>query len=107
MFVVPATPVLRADYRVGWDLLNFCTGCSDRTFRLNIYTAGGGSLLDTRVVEVLPAGTEVFDTGNRVMSVDLSAFTGFTVFINFEFEVPDVSSGPAFLQLDNVRFEAP
>ncbi len=105
VFVVPATPFLRADYRVAWNLVDFCTGCLDRTFRLNIYAPGGAFLIDSRVVDVLPGGTTLLDSGDRLMNVDLSAFAGTPVFINFEFEVPEPSTGPAFLQLDNVRFE--
>jgi hypothetical protein len=35
--------IIDFDYRAAWDLVNYCFGCSDRIFDVNIEVAGGGA----------------------------------------------------------------
>ncbi|MGH1347965.1 MAG: hypothetical protein ACRBN8_40800 [Nannocystales bacterium] len=92
---------LEFDYRVAWDLLNEAEATIDRTFEVRIEPAGGGAPMETVLVE-----TAAFDTTGDVTdagSVDVSAYAGQTVFINFVWTVPEDFSGPARAELDNVR----
>ncbi len=92
---------LEFDYRVAWDLLNEATALVDRTFEVHIEPAGGGKPIETALVETAAFGT-VGDVGNSG-SVDVSAYGGQTVFVNFVWTVPEDFSGPARAELDNVR----
>ena len=92
---------LEFDYRVAWDLLNEGDALVDRSFEVHIEPEGGGEPLETTVIE-----TAAFDTVGDVSdsgSVDISAYGGQTVFVNFVWTVPEDFSGPARAELDNVR----
>jgi hypothetical protein len=99
--------IIEFDYRAAWDLVNFCFGCSDRIFDVNIEVAGGGANLDSFNILTATAGTVELDTGDVTGVVDLSAFVGQTIRLSFDFFVPENFTGPAFFQLDNIRVAAP
>ncbi len=107
--VIGSGEMLLFDYRAGWDLFTFCTGCSDRTFDVSIEPAGGGAALATFNVLTAVAGTTTFfnspnnDTGALEGMVDLTPFAGTDARVNFRWTMPDAFSGPANGQLDNVR----
>jgi hypothetical protein len=104
--VVAAGDILSFDYRAGWDLLSFCSGCGTRTFDVSIEPAGGGIPLTTvNLIAALP-GTQTFgpnsDIGPMSGSLDLTPFAGVDARVNFTWFMPDAFSGPANAQLDNV-----
>ncbi|ARU58075.1 hypothetical protein OLMES_4057 [Oleiphilus messinensis] len=94
------------DYRAAWNLIDFCIGCVDRIFDVNIEIAGGGANLASFNILSATSGTTVLDTGDLVGSFDLSSFVGQTVSINFDWFVPENFTGPAFFQIDNIRSTA-
>ena len=95
--------ILTFDWRAGWD---FTEGipATVRILDLVVQPAGGGSPLST--TNILTADPEVnmvlLDTGPNSDSIDLSAFAGSSIRINFLSIIPDEFSGPAHLQIDNV-----
>lgn len=93
------------DYRAAWDLLNEAPSMLDRTFEVHIEPAGGGMPMETILVETAMAMT-VGDTGLSSTTIDLSAYEGQTIFIDFVWTVPEDFSGPAQAELDDVRIEA-
>ena len=95
--------LLSFDYRVGWDMLNYGGSSLDRVLALNVYQAGTFSQLGGFELLRLPARTRNSDTGNFLGSVDLSSFSGQSIRISFDAQVPQSFTGPAFFQLDNVR----
>lgn len=106
---VPVTavePFVRFDYRAGWDLQIFNVSTQARTFAVTIEPAGGGPVLQKTVILTAAAQTKTLDTGPLIGSVDLSAYVGTTVRVCFDLMVPEVNTGPAFFQLDNVRTAA-
>ncbi len=90
------------DYRAAWDMFNFPGSTQDRLFQVRIEPFGGGPPTQTTTILTATAGTVVTDTGNLVGIVDLSAFAGTAVRINFHWIVPESFTGPGFFQLDNV-----
>ncbi len=94
------------DYRGGWDMMNFPGSTQNRVFSVEVEPAGGGPAMQTDVVLVAQAGTSQLDTGPASATVDLSAFGGQTVRVSFEWFVPEIYTGPAFFQLDNVQIMA-
>lgn len=106
IFVTAASTIL-FDYRAAWNLIDFCSGCANRLFDVNIEVAGGGANLASFSLLTALAGTTNLDTGNLQGSVDLSAFMGQNVRLSFDFFIPDNFSGPAFFQLDNVHSVVP
>jgi hypothetical protein len=99
--------IIEFDYRAAWNLVDFCSGCSDRIFDVNIEVAGGGANLDSYNFLTATAGTIELDTGDITGVVDLSAFVRQTVRLSFDFFVPQYFTGPAFFQLDNIRVTGP
>ncbi len=95
--------LIEFDYRAAWDLVNFCFGCQDRIFDVNVEVAGGGANLASFNVLTATAGTLELDTGDLTGVVDLGAFVGQTIRLSFDFFVPQNFTGPAFFQLDHVR----
>lgn len=91
------------DYRAAWDLTFDANNIIDRTFDVNIETAGGGANLANFNILIANAGTQILDSGDVFASVDLSGFVGQTVNLNFDWFIPQQTTGPAFFQLDNVR----
>ncbi len=102
---IPAdhSAILTFDWRAGWD---FTQGspATVRTLDLVIEPGGGGNPLSTtNILTADPAVNMVLlDTGPNSDSVDLSAFAGSSIRINFLSTIPDYFSGPAHLQIDNV-----
>ena len=95
------------DYRGAWELIEFCGGCSlNRTFDVNFEFSGGGAHLANFNILPAPIHTSVLDTGALTASVNLSAFLGQTVRLNFDWHIPEDMTGPGFFQLDNVRSTA-
>ncbi len=103
-FTVPVTGEtgIIFDYRAAWDL-EMIPATIDRTFSVNIEPAGGGVPLQTNVILTATADTLISDTGILPGFVDLTPYAGTTIFINFDWWVPEDDSGPAFFELDNVR----
>ncbi|MCH7807946.1 MAG: hypothetical protein IIB60_01870 [Planctomycetes bacterium] len=92
------------DYRAAWRLT--FGAVLDRTFEVVIRPFGGGPPLEApQLFLVAQAPTTVFDTGDLVGEVDVSAFAGEDVRISFEWWVPENFTGPAFFQLDHIRCE--
>ena len=96
------------DWRAGFDLVTYCNGCTgDRTFSVHIEPAGGGSALQTDLIHTAVHNTQNFDTGPMSASVDVSAFSGQTVRVVFDWWIPENFTGPGACQVDNVRFGGP
>ncbi len=94
------TVIWEFDYRASWDLTYGAT--VNRTFWANIEPAGGGTPLQTNLILTAPANTTVYDTGNLSGLLNISAFAGTTVRLNFTWFVPENFAGPAQFQLDNI-----
>jgi hypothetical protein len=90
------------DYRAAWDLATY-GATLDRTFEVYIEPQGGGVPLQTELITTLTAGTSNFDSGDLVGTVDLTDHAGSIVYVRFVFTVSESYSGPAFVQLDNIR----
>lgn len=93
------------DYRLAWDMLNLAPSMLDRTFEVRIEPEGGGDPLEVVLVETAAAMT-VGDTVVADYTVDLGAYAGDTVYINFVLTVPENYTGPGRAELDNVRVVA-
>jgi hypothetical protein len=96
---------LTFDYRGAWNLTFGAT--QNRTFEVRIEPSGGGSPRQTFPVLVAFAGEVMTDTGPRSQTLDLSAFAGQAVRVNFVWTIPESFTGPAFFQLDNVVLTGP
>lgn len=94
-------PTLEFDHRAAWDLT--FGGVISREFRVNIEPFGGGGNLQTTLILSAVNGTTVLDTGPLSETVDVSAFLGLPVRVSFDWSVPEIFTGPAAAQLDNVR----
>jgi alpha-tubulin suppressor-like RCC1 family protein len=106
VLVTATEPFVRFDYRAGWDMLGSNGSTKARTFSVTIEPAGGGPVLQKIVILTAAPQTKTLDTGPLVGSVDLSAYVGTLVRVCFDLIVPEVNTGPAFFQLDNVRTAA-
>ncbi len=95
---------LQFDYRAAWDMTFGAT--QDRQFEVHVEPAGGGAPLATFPVLTAPAPTTMADTGDDTGQIDLSAFSGQSVRINFVWNIPELYTGPGFFQLDNVELRA-
>jgi hypothetical protein len=103
--VVTATSnLLSFDYRAIWDLVTFCSACSDRLFNVLVTPSGGAPLGSFNFITAF-ANTAV-DTGQLAGTLDLPAFMGINIRLVFELNVPNNFSGPAQWQLDNVTLGA-
>ena len=122
-------PVLLFDYRAGWNRIPYgdvdsggaaIQGVSrDRHFGVLVKDLDGRVLGDQLILTMpgaetgpLGASTQSYgpvepDTGLLVGTVDLSAFAGQAVIIEFLWTVPDGQTGPALFQLDNIRLVQP
>lgn len=90
------------DYECAWDMASF-GATEDRTFEVNIEPSGGGAPLQTDLILTAEAGTTAIPSSPGLVGlVDVSAFAGQAVRISFDWFVPQVFTGPAFCQLDNV-----
>ena len=84
----------------GAAVLNY-SGAIAREFNVNIRDSAGGTLLDSTNIVSIGLGQD--DTGIvSGQTVDVSAFIGSTVNIEFEWTVPEPFAGPAGAFLDNV-----
>ena len=90
------------DYRAAWDLLHF-GAMQNRTFDFQLLNPSNSNVLfDTNILTAF-AGTVVDDTGPLSASVDVSAFAGQSVILQFALHIPESFVGPGQFQLDNVR----
>jgi hypothetical protein len=96
---------LNFDYRAAWDLASF-GATLDRRFEVHVEPSGGGGALQTDVILTAPAFDLTPDTGDLEGIVDLSAFAGQAIRVNFVWVIPESFSGPGFFQLDNVSIGA-
>jgi len=100
--VADVTSVLSFDYRAAWDMVTFCGGCSlDRMIEVNIEDLAGNNL-ETIPVLTAAAGTANPDTGDTMVTIDLAAYLGTDIRIGIDSFIPEVNTGPAFVQIDNV-----
>ena len=95
------TAELTFDYRAGWDMTLGSPATLPRMINLNIETPGG-TLLQTENVLTALAGSVNLDTGDRTFRLDLTEYAGTTVVIAIEATVPESSTGPGFVQYDNI-----
>jgi hypothetical protein len=72
-------------------------------FSVRIESTDGANLATDPFVTAAVHGTRVNGTGGATQAIDLSAFTGQTVFVRFHWSVREDYTGPGFFQLDNVR----
>jgi hypothetical protein len=98
--VTAGATTLRFDYRGGWDLTYGAT--IDRTFSVEILDTSGSVLASTTLLTAV-AGATVNDTGIQAGAINLSAYQGTAIRIQFRWNVPQNYTGPAHFQLDNVR----
>lgn len=74
------------------------------TLDVNIRDASSGSVLQsTNIIEYLYLGDRFYDSGLINASVDVSAFLGQSVRIEFLWTIPDDTAGDGAAFLDNVR----
>jgi uncharacterized membrane protein len=101
-FAVPVgNPYMVFNYRASWDMTYGATQA--RTFSVNVEPSGGGIPLFSQVLMTAEPSTTVYDTGVQMGVVDLSAFAGTTVYIEFDWWVPESGTGPALFELDNIQ----
>jgi len=100
--IVEGNAILDYDYRVGWDLEFAPMGSLDREFELRVEPAGGGVPLQVIPEFTANVGVTNVDTGDLQGQLDMSAFDGQIVFLRFVWTVPEMFTGPAQFQLDNV-----
>lgn len=98
---------VKFDYRVAWDLLSF-GATLNRTFAVEIEPAGGGIPFASFTIFTAVAGTTGgtspnSDTGPLTGTVDLTPFAGISIRAEFVWEIPEMLSGPANFQLDDVQ----
>lgn len=77
-------------------------GSQTRAFNVNIRDANTNIILQTDNLAAFPANGGQFDTGIIFENIDVSAFTGQTQTIEFEWIVPEAFTGPGGAFLDNV-----
>lgn len=97
---------LSFDYRAGWDMLLTGNATLDRTFDVVVRDPSSGAALQTSNLLTATANTTLTDTGPMNGSVDLATFLGQTVTVSFEWTIPEIFTGPAFFQLDNITCPA-
>lgn len=99
------TNLLSFDYRAAW-MMSPYGGTIDRTFSLNVFQQGTFSLIGANEILRARKLTDNFDTGALSTSINLSSFIGQSIRISFDAVIPQNFTGPAFLQLDNVRLSS-
>ncbi len=95
------TATLTWDENLDYNLLDFCNGCSNRIYEVQVRD------LSDNVLEVLTGVTAtagVLENDNAWVSqtADLSAYAGQDIRIAYWQSMPDENSGPAKFALDNV-----
>ncbi len=93
-------PILSFDYRAAWRLP---ADKQPKVFSVNLEPPGGGRVLQSFPILVVPPGTTNLDTGPLSAVLDLSDYAGQSIRLAFDAEVPERLAGPALLQLDNVQ----
>lgn len=101
-----SSAILSFDYRAGWNMLDYGGSTQARVFSVVLRPAGGGGVIAAfEILRANPA-TRVYDTGSLAGTVDLSAYVGTNARLSFESYIPQSFTGPAFMQLDNVKLTA-
>jgi len=97
--------ILTWDENIDYNLADFCTGCSNRIYEVQIRDLSNNVL---EVINQVTATAGVIDNDNvwNSLSADLTAYIGQTIRIAFWQQVPNPSSGPAKFALDNVSLAA-
>lgn len=99
--LIDETGYLSFDYRAAWRLSGGSS--QDRIFSVNIHD--GGDITTFTILSTDFASTlYVPDTGALSATLDLSAWVGSTITMEFEWYVPEYFTGPAAFQLDNIQF---
>jgi hypothetical protein len=105
----PALATLSWRERIQW---NFGIGgfaTLPRTYHVEVYDPATNTLIAT--LFTFSTGTQATnptgDTGWQVHAADLSAHAGSTVRLRFREEIPQSFTGPAQLEIDDVRFGPP
>ncbi len=100
---IPAglTATLSWDENLDYNLLDFCNGCSNRIYEVQVRD------LSDNVLEVLTGVTAtagVLENDNAWVSqtADLSAYAGQDIRIAYWQNIPELATGPAKFALDNV-----
>ena len=91
---------LTFNFRAGWNISSAAMG---RTFDVTVRDPLTGSLLQSERALTITPGIFVSDTGTRIGQLDLSQWVGQTVRVGFEVMIPESFTGPALLQIDNLR----
>jgi len=100
-----ADAMLSWDENIDYNLSDFCGGCSDRIFEVQVRDLGGNVLEVVHQVTAI-AGTTDDDNAWNSASADLSAYAGQSVRIAFWQMIPDPFSGPAKFALDKISLVA-
>jgi len=98
---VTSSSIITFDYRAAWQTT--FNASLERNFFVSIEESGGGVVFETFNILTVPINDTISDTGDLFGSIDLSAYNGQTINLNFVWDVPENFTGPAFFQLDNVR----
>jgi hypothetical protein len=98
-----SSAILTFDYRAGWNMLDYAGSTADRVFTVQVRPEGGGNSLASFEVLRAPFGTVKLDTGPQTATINLAPFVGTSVRISFEAFIPQNFTGPALMQVDNVR----
>jgi hypothetical protein len=105
----PALATLNWRERIQW---NFGIGgfaTLPRTYHVEVLDPSTNTLIAT--LFTFSTGTQATDptgdTGWQVHAVDLAAFAGSTLRLRFREEIPEAFTGPAQLEIDDVRFGPP
>ena len=92
-------------YRVGWNTFG-SAATSNRTFRVRVQSAGGGSeLFSTNLVSVAPNDFSL-QVASTPVTLDLTAFAGRSIRLAFVTDIPFGDAGNGSFQLDDVRVVA-
>ncbi|MAE68181.1 MAG: hypothetical protein CMJ18_28355 [Phycisphaeraceae bacterium] len=106
--VIPrGTATLDFDWRAGWDFRFGGTVTEPRTFNVNVEPFGGGATLHSFSILTTGVGPQVnLDTGVQSESLDMNAFTGQAVRLNFDALVPQALTGPGHMLVDHIRLNS-
>ncbi|MEM9492684.1 MAG: hypothetical protein AAGC55_26285, partial [Myxococcota bacterium] len=97
--------ILSFDYRAAWDMLTYGGPTSlPRRFTVDVWSQNFELLRSTVVLTASPEN-QTPDTGELSGQVDLSEFAGQTIFLEFNWDIPESQTGPGFFQLDNIAIQ--
>jgi hypothetical protein len=97
--------MLSFDYRLGWDYSLGATATLPRTLSVILESSGGSPSSPLKTVQVFEAPIATMtnlDSGALSAQVDLGEFEFASVRLIIAAEIPEGSSGPGFIQIDNV-----